>query len=118
MLGDVQSLLGKSKFHGHFHRVYLGAGAPSTCKVSSDLNVLFASPCFITLDSAKYLYLLKTEQKSAYSANLDTLAEDASWKRLQSGPHKPAYMQAKPVGADPPPLVMGEGHQSYVFARS
>jgi hypothetical protein len=50
--GDFNALISKSKFQHLFHRIVLGAAAPT--KVSVELNAICAKNCLITLDSSKY----------------------------------------------------------------
>ena len=55
LYGDLQSQLSKARFAGFFHRVVLGSTAPT--KVSPELNAVFATPCVVTLDSAKCVWV-------------------------------------------------------------
>lgn len=52
MCGDFNGILGKARFQRFFQRAVFGVSAPT--KVSSELNAVLASPCLVTLDSAKY----------------------------------------------------------------
>ena len=76
--GDMEATLGRPRFARLFDRVYLGTAA--TVKVSRVVNDWMATQCVVTLDSAKYLYLLTAEQKAAYATNLTQQASDAGWR--------------------------------------